>query len=117
MTYSWIKSFKIPGPWGAGRVDKPEIRGWEDWDELDLADKYRRLEKMKTNGETIGVHRAGFLYSLMEAEHDLIELEEYRNGVAGNRRREAIAATKAKQVCAGDGCAGCPACDGCHFGD
>jgi len=108
MAYSWIKSFKIHGVGTlSGRVDKPETRGWEDWDELGLADKYRRLEKMKTNGETIGVHRANFLTILKNIERDLVELEEHRNGVAGNRRREAVAATKLKQ--SGD--------DGCHFGD
>ena len=113
MAYSWIKSFKIPGPWGRGRVDKanrvdePESGGWEDWDELDLADKYKRLERMARNGNHIGGHRAGFIMRLREVERDLQELEEYRNGVAGNRRREAVAATKLKQ--SGD--------DSCHFGD
>ena len=116
MVYSRIKSYKIPGTL-ASRLDKAESIGWEDWDDLGLADQYRRLEKMKTNGNTIGVHRANFLTILKTIESDMQELENYRNGVAGNRRREAIAATKAKKGCAGDGCAGCPACDDCHFGD
>ncbi len=107
MAYSWIKSFKIPGSLGSGRVDKAESRGWEDWDELELADKYLRIENMKMGGNTIAGHRANFLTTLKNIERDMQELEEYRNGVAGNRRREAVAATKLKQ--SGD--------DGCHFGD
>ena len=106
MVYSRIKSYKIPGPLGS-RVDKAESIGWEDWDDLGLADQYRRLEKMKTNGNTIGVHRANFLTMLKNVERDMQELEEYRNGVAGNRRREAVEATKAK-LHAYD--------DDCHFG-
>jgi len=107
VAYSWIKSYKIPGPW-RGRVDKAESRGWEDWDELNLADQYKRLEKMKMNGDTIAGHRAIFLTILKNIEMDMQELEEYRNGVAGNRRREAVEATKAKLH----------ACDDdCHFGD
>jgi len=80
---------------------------WEDWDKMRLAAQYRVLEQANRKGMPYGGHRAGFITRLDDMEKSLGDCPWHGPNVVRNRRREAVAATKAKQGCDDD----------CHFGD